>query len=79
MVAMSKAHLRSELIAARRAVADDVRRAAREELRMGAHCIKIMLSGGVTATPRPSVLFQSWGLVEVFRTPPSPSGMVSVT
>ena len=33
MVAMSKAHLRSELIAARRAVADDVRRAESEQLR----------------------------------------------
>lgn len=33
--------------------ADDVRRAAREELRMGAHCIKIMLSGGVLSPTDP--------------------------
>ncbi|MBL8645815.1 MAG: amidohydrolase family protein, partial [Sphingosinicella sp.] len=33
--------------------ADAVRRAAREELRMGAHCIKIMLSGGVLSPTDP--------------------------
>ncbi len=33
--------------------ADEVRRAAREELRMGAHCIKIMLSGGVLSPTDP--------------------------
>lgn len=32
---------------------DEVRRAAREELRMGAHCIKIMLSGGVLSPTDP--------------------------
>lgn len=32
---------------------DAVRRAAREELRMGAHCIKIMLSGGVLSPTDP--------------------------
>ncbi len=33
--------------------ADAVRQAAREELRMGAHCIKIMLSGGVLSPTDP--------------------------
>lgn len=33
--------------------ADAVRHAAREELRMGAHCIKIMLSGGVLSPTDP--------------------------
>ncbi|MBY8823702.1 metal-dependent hydrolase family protein [Sphingomonas colocasiae] len=33
--------------------ADSVRRAAREELRMGAHCIKIMMSGGVLSPTDP--------------------------